>query len=108
MMGASIRPFWARVNGPPRRGLTSSPTKTSASTFRKQGRVPPGQATAVTEPDGPILVRQSDRDADDIADTKRTAFQPIGKRFPFEIFEDKIINPVVVTDVVQRADIGML
>jgi hypothetical protein len=50
-------------------------------------------------------VRDLDAVPEHLLDGQRTLFETSGQRFPVEILDDEVIDPVLVTDVVERADV---
>jgi hypothetical protein len=67
-----------------------------------------------TAMDDALPVRDFERGRDlravakDLFERKRPALQAIGERLAFDQLHDDVVQPVVVTDVVQRADVRMI
>jgi hypothetical protein len=53
-------------------------------------------------------IRDLDAGLKRLSERKRTLHQQIRKRLPLEVFHDQKVGPVLVPDVVQRADVRMV
>ena len=53
-------------------------------------------------------VRDLDPVTNHIGKRQRTTSEPIGKRLSFDVLHDEIVATVVVTDVVERADMRIV
>jgi len=49
-----------------------------------------------------------DRDLEHLGQTQRTLLETLAQRLALEVFHDEVVDAVVVTDVVQRADVRVV
>ena len=49
-----------------------------------------------------------DSEAQDLVDGQRPLGEAIGQRLAFEVLQDEVVDAVLLADVVERADVGMV